>query len=103
MKKKSGNLQKVCMFIFNMTFWVQIFKMRNFCDVYFHHLNLQKLKQFMFFQFFKKSKCFWLKFAFTEYLNRKNFPFAKVDFAQLFFLIYFFIFFYHKTPFFQET
>ena len=97
--------------------------MINFCDVYFHYLNLQKLKQFVFCHFFKKSQCLWLKSGFTEYLNWRNFckfhwfcpflrklilrkiwnrPFSKVHLAK-FFLFLSFNFLYHKTPCFQET
>ena len=97
--------------------------MINFCDVYFHYLNLQKLKQFVFCHFFKKSQCLWLKSGFSEYLNRRNFckfhwfcpflrklilrkiwnrPFSKVHLAK-FFLFLSFNFLYHKTPCFQET
>ena len=73
MGNHSGNLLKLLMFRFNITFWVQIFRMRNFRAVYFHYLNLHKFKQFEFCQFFKKSQCFWLKFGFTEYFNWKIF------------------------------
>ena len=73
MRNQCGNLLKLLMFRFNITFWVQIFRMRNFRDVYFHYLNLQKFKQFVFCEFFKKPQCFWLKFGFTEYFNRKKF------------------------------
>ena len=68
-----GNLLKLSMFRFNITFWVKIFRMKNFSDVYFHYLNLQKFKQFVFCQFSKKSQYFWLKFGFTKYFNQRNF------------------------------
>ena len=108
------------MFGFNVTFWVQIFRMRNF---YFHYLNLQKFKQFVFCQFFKKWQCFWLKFGFTEYFNLRNFckfyyfspflwksilqknwnrPSVKVYLA-IFFWFLSFNFLYHKTLCFRET
>ena len=54
MGNQRGNLLKLLMFRFNITFWVQIFRMRNFREIYFHYLNLQKFKQFVFCQFFKK-------------------------------------------------
>ena len=73
MGNQRGNLLKLLMFRFNITFWVQIFRMRNFREIYFHYLNLQKFKQFVFCQFFKKSQCFWLKFGFTEYFNQRKF------------------------------
>ena len=73
MGNQCGNLLKLSMFRFNITFWVQIFRMTNFRAVYFHYLNLQKFKQFEFCQFFKKSQCFWLKFGFMEYFNWKIF------------------------------
>ena len=55
MGNQCGNFLKLLMFRFNITFWVQIFRMINFRDVYFHYLNLQKFKQFVFCEFFKKS------------------------------------------------
>ena len=73
MENKCGNLLKLLMFRFNITFWVRIFRMRNFHDVYFYYLNLEKFKQFVLCKFFKKSQCFWLKFGFTEYFNQRNF------------------------------
>ena len=73
MGNQCGNLLKLSMFRFNITFWVQIFRIRNFRAVYFHYLNFQKFKQFEFCQFFKKSQCFWPKFGFTEYFNWKIF------------------------------
>ena len=52
---------------FNITFWVQIFKMRNFRDVYFLNSNLQKLSVF------QKIAMFLVKFGFTEHFNWRNF------------------------------
>ena len=73
MGNQCGHLLKLLMFRFNITFWVQIFRMINFRDVYFHYLNLQKFKQFVFCEFFKKSQCFWLKFGFKIFANFTNF------------------------------
>ena len=60
MGNQSGNLLRLLMLRFNITLWVQIFRMRNFRNAYFHYLNLQKFKEFVFRQFFKKPQCFWL-------------------------------------------
>ena len=79
-----GNVLNLSMFRFNLNFWVQIFRMRNFLDVYFHCLNLQKFKQFVFCQFFKKSPRFWLKFSFAEYFNWINF--RKISLILFFFV-----------------
>ena len=73
MGNQLDNLLTLLMFRFNITFWVQIFRMRNFRKICFHYLNLQKFKQFVFCQFCKKSQCFWLKFGFTEYFNQRKF------------------------------
>ena len=73
MGNQCGSLLKLLMSRFNITFWVQIFRMINFWDVYFYYLNFQKFKQFVFRQFFKKSQCFGVKFDFTEYCNWRNF------------------------------
>ena len=47
MGNQCGNLLKLGMLRFNVTFWVQIFRMRNFRNVYFQYLNLQKFKQIL--------------------------------------------------------
>ena len=73
MGNQCDNFLKLSMFRFNITFWEQTFRMINFRDVYFHYLSLQKFKQFVFCQFFKKSQCFSLKSGFTEYFNRRHF------------------------------
>ena len=40
MGNQCGNLLKLLMFRFNITFWVQIFRMTNFRDAYFHYLKI---------------------------------------------------------------
>ena len=73
MGNQCGNLLKLWMSKFNITFWLQIFKIRNVRNVYFHYLNIQKFKQFLFCQFFKKWQWFWLKCGFLQYFNWINF------------------------------
>ena len=68
MGNQCGNFLKLLMFRFNITFWVQIFRMRNFRDVYFHYLNIQIFKQLVFCQFFKKITMFLAKIWFHRIL-----------------------------------
>ena len=89
MGSQCDNLLKLLMFRFNITFWVQIFRMTSFLDVCFHYLNLQKLKQFVFCQFLLKFilRKIW-KPSICESLSCKVFLISLFQFFALYNLMF---------------
>ena len=88
MGNQCGNLLQLLVFRFNITFWVQICRMRNFHDVYFHYFNFQKICVLSVFQ---KMAMFLAKIWFHKILQSDKFSqislilsfFTKVYFSRI--------------------